>query len=139
MRLRFLSLFSRGLAAVALFALIASSPALHAQQPAQDSHIVSPAQLQQQVQNSAAVRQKNIESLTRILSTPAAEQAMKTAHVDPVQVKTAIPTLSNAELAKLSARAEHAQQEFVAGHLSNGAWVVILIAVVVVIIIIAVH
>lgn len=137
---RVYSLFARGLVFAALFSLFAWSSALRAQQPAQDnSHIISPSQLQQQVQDSAAVRQKNIDTLTQFLSTPQAEQAMKIAHANPEQVKTAIPQLSNAELANLSSRASHAQQDFAAGRISNGALIVILIAVIVVIILIFVH
>lgn len=139
---RSFSIFSTSLVLGALVALFSFSPALHAQQPAQnnqDNHIVSSTQLQQQVQDSAAVRQKNIDTLNQFLTTSVAQQAMKTAKADPVQVKTAIPTLSDAELANLSARAQHAQQEFAAGHLSTGAWLIIAIAIIVIIIVVAVH
>ena len=136
---RSFSIFSTSVVLAALVVLFSYSPALHAQQPAQDNHIVTSTQLQQQVQDSAAVRQENIDTLNQFLTTSVAQQAMKTAKVDPVQIKTAIPTLSDAELANLSVRTRHAQQEFAAGHLSNGAWLIIAIAVIVVIIIIAVH
>lgn len=135
------SFLSSGLALAALVSLFLSVPGLRAQAQnnQQDSHIVSSAQLQQQVQNSAAVRQKNIDTLNQFLSTPDAQQAMKTAKIDPVQVKTAVPTLSDAELANLSARAQHAQQEFAAGHLSNAVWLIIIIAIVVIIVVAVVH
>lgn len=137
------SFLSSGLALAALVSLFLAVPGLRAQAPArnnqQDSHIVSSAQLQQQVQDSAAVRQKNIDALNQFLSTPDAQQAMKTAKIDPVQVKTAVPTLSDAELANLSARAQHAQQEFAAGHLSNAVWLIIIIAIVVIIVVAVVH
>lgn len=136
---RFFRLMPRGLAAVALVFLLASSPALRAQDPAQDSHLVSPSQLQQQVENATTARQKNVTNLTQFLSTPAAEKAMKDARIDPVQVRTAIPTLSDAELANLSARASHAQQDFAAGHLGPTAWVLIIIIIAVVIVVAAIH
>ena len=109
---RFFSTITRGLAAFALVSLFASSFALRAQEPArtsassavsdQDSHLVSPAQLDSQMQASTEARQNEIKNLTKFLSTPLAEKAMKDAKVDPVQVRTAIPSLSDAELADLS-------------------------------------
>lgn len=136
---RIFSFLGSGLVIAALASVFAFSPALRAQEPAQDNHIVSSAQMQQQVQDSAAVRQKNIDTLDQFLSTPDAQQAMKTAKMDPVQVKTAIPTLSDAELASLSSRAQHAQQEFAAGRLSNAVWLLIIIAIVIIIVVAAVH
>ncbi len=139
----FLSLLTRGLTPVALCLLI-SAPALHAQQtqnqPAsQDHHLVSPDQMQQQVQNSTATRQQNIDTLNQFVSSPEAAKAMKDAKIDPVRVKTAIPTLSNAELANLSARAQHAQQDFAAGRISNLMIGLIIVLVVLVILIAAYH
>jgi hypothetical protein len=140
---RFLSLMTRGFAAFALLFLFSSSPALRAQEPAsnapQDTHLVSPAQLQQQVQGRTATRQQDIDTLTRFLSTPTAEKAMKDARVDPVQVKTAIPSLSDAELANLSARAAHAQSDFAGGSLTTLALALIIIAVVLIILLAVYH
>ncbi|HVT97353.1 MAG TPA: hypothetical protein VHE33_07570 [Acidobacteriaceae bacterium] len=144
--LRF-SLRSRGLVAAAAITLFASSCALRAQEPAStknqtassDSHLVSPSQLDSQVQTSTATRHQQVEGLTRFLSTPQAEKAMKDAKIDPAQVKTAIPTLSDAELAQLSARADKAQHDFAAGGLSTLALALIIIAVVLIILLAAYH
>lgn len=148
---RFSSLMMRGSAAIALATLLFSCSAARAQtspQPAapataqsadQSSHLVSPEQLANQVQSSAAVRQQRIEGLNRFLSTPQAEKAMKDAKIDPVQVKTAIPTLSDAEIANLSARADRAQHDFAAGGLSTLALALIIIAVVLIILLAAYH
>ena len=141
LRSSFLRVLSRGLAPVAL-SLFLSAPALYAQQnsPAsQDQHLVSPGQLQQQVQNAATTRQQNIDTLNQFVSTPEAAKAMKDAKVDPVQVKTAIPTLSNADLANLSARARHAQQDFAAGRISNLMIGIIIVVVVLIILLAAYH
>ncbi|HEX4036438.1 MAG TPA: hypothetical protein VHX37_00140 [Acidobacteriaceae bacterium] len=134
----FLRFLSRTFAAAALLSLLVSAPALHAQQ-SQDTHLVSPAQLQQQVQNATATRRQNIDALNRFVSTPQALQAMKDAKIDPAQVKTAIPTLSSAELADFSARAQHARQQFAAGGLGTLAIAIIIIAVVLVILLAAYH
>lgn len=137
---------ARGIAAAAMLFLLALMPAAHAQTttaPGQDSdsaaHLVSPAQLQQQVQDATAARQKNIAALTQFLSSSAATQAMQSHHIGTQQVKDAIPTLSDAELAELSARAAHAQQEFAAGSLSNNDLLIIILILVVVILIAVIH
>ncbi|HEX4308886.1 MAG TPA: PA2779 family protein [Acidobacteriaceae bacterium] len=148
---RFFSHFTRGLAAVALGSLLASTSALHAQEPAQaptqlttpaadqDTHLVSPAQLDQQVQSSAATRQKQIEDLNQFLTTPEAQKVMKDSKIDPVQVKTAIPSLTDAELADLSARADHAQHDFAAGFLGTTALLLIILVILVIILVSVYH
>jgi hypothetical protein len=139
-RSRFLRLLARGLAPVALCLLI-SAPALLAQQnqAQQDQHLVSPSQLQQQVQDSAATRQHQVDTLNQFVSSPQALKAMKDAKIDPVQVKTAIPTLSNADLANLSARAQHVQQDFAAGRISTLMIGLIIVLIVLVILLAAYH
>ena len=118
-----------GLLAVLLFA-----PAARAQ-----DHLVSPDALQQQVRTSSATRQQNIDAVTNFLSTPIAERAMKSHHYDPVKVRSAIPTLSNAELANLASRANDAQQKFAAGFLGSGVLVLLILIIVVIIVVAAVH
>lgn len=151
MHFRFFSTMTRGLAAFALVALFASTSALHAQQPVrsapasavtsqdQDAHLISPAQLNQQVQASTAARQKQIQDLTQFLSSPQAAQAMKDAKIDAAQVKTAIPALSDAELAELAARANHAQHDFAAGTIDNQTLLIIILVLVAVILIAVIH
>ncbi len=117
--------------ALGLAAAATLSPTLFAQ----DAHLVSPSQLQQQMDAASAMRQHNIDTLTSFLSTPAATHAMKSRGIDPVQVTNAIPNLSNAELASLSARATKAQQDFAAGNLSNNDLLLIILILVVVILI----
>jgi len=140
---RILSCVTRAFAAAALLSFLAG-PALRAQQTGAATqlaspHLVSPDQLQQQVQGATATRQADIENLTRFLSTPAADKAMRDAKVDPVQVRTAIPTLSDQELANLSQRATSAQQAFAAGTLSNNDLLIIILILVVVILIAVIH
>ena len=129
---------SRGFFAAALASLLALAPGFTPKASAQD-HVVTSQALQQQVENSSAARQSDIANVTKFLSTPEADQAMRSAKIDPVQVRTAIPTLSSAELANLSQRATHAQQQFAAGMIGTGMLLVIVIVIAVVIILIAVH
>ena len=83
------------------------------------SHVVSPADLQKEAVAASQVRQHNLDSVQQLLSTPAAEKALKSAKMDPQQVKTAVSTLNDQELAQLAARANKAQADFAAGHLSD--------------------
>ena len=127
------------LAVLALLAFFASSSALHAQ-PApsgtnSDSHLVTSAQLDQQVRHASATRQKQIEDLTNFVSTPEAQKVMKDAKIDPSQVKTAIPSLSDAELADLSARADRAQKDFSAGILGTTTLLLIILIILVIILV----
>ena len=132
-------LIMHALAAVALLALVASSSALRAQQtPSKansDTHLVTSAQLDQQVQASSATRQKQIQDLTQFVSTPEAQKVMKDAKIDPVQIKTAIPSLSDSELADLSARADRAQQDFSAGLLGTTTLLLIILIILVIILV----
>lgn len=133
------SFLTNGLALAAILALLAFTPALRAQQADQNDHLVSPNQLQQQVQSESAARQKNIDTLTQFLSSPTAVRAMESNHIDPAQVKNAIPALSDSELADLSARAAQAQQQFAAGAMSNNTLLIIILVLVAVILIAVIH
>jgi hypothetical protein len=101
------------------------------------SHVVSPADLQKQAVAASQARQHNVETVQHFLSTPTAEKALKSANINPQQVKTAVSTLSDQELAQLAARADRAQADFAAGTLSNRdlIWIILGIAVLVLIIV----
>jgi hypothetical protein len=106
---------------------------------AQD-HVVPPSDLQKDVSAVSATRQKNLAQVEDFLSSSAAQQAMKSAHINPEQVKNAIPQMSDDELAQLSARSEKAQKDFAAGRISDRDLLIILVGVaVLILIIVAVH
>ena len=102
---------------------------------AQD-HVVAPSDIQKDVAASSSARQKNQTQLENFVSSPEAQQALKSTHLDVSQVKNAIPNLNNEELADLSARSEKAQDDFAAGRLSDRDLIIILLAVVALILII---
>ena len=101
------------------------------------SHVVSPADLQREVVTASQARQHNLDTVRQFLSTPTAEKAMKSAQIDPRQVKTAVSTLDDQELARIAARADKAQADFAAGALSERdlIWIILAIAVIVLIIV----
>lgn len=100
------------------------------------SHVVSPADLQQQTVAASQVRQHNMETVQHLLSSVTAEKAMKSAKMDPQQVKTAISTLNDQDLAQLAARADKAQADFAAGTLSERDLILIILAIAVLVLII---
>jgi hypothetical protein len=100
------------------------------------SHVVSPADLQEATTAASQVRQHNMDSIQRLLSTPTAEKALKSANMDPQQVKTAVSTLNDQELAQLAARADKAQADFAAGSLDQRDLILIILGVAVLILII---
>ena len=122
----------------AMLIVLLSYPAgLFAQ--ASEDHIVSSQTLQNNLQTSSAERQSNIQTLKTFMSTPTAEKAMRDAKIDPVQVQKAIPTLSDRELADLSARATDTQQKFSAGVLGTSMLTLIIVLVAVIIIVAIIH
>jgi len=122
---------SRVLIACLVVALFAFPSSLLA-----DSHVVNPAELQNELVAASHARQHNMETVRQFLSTPIAEKAMRSSHVDPQQVKTAVSTLDDQELAQLAARATKAQADFAAGSLSDRDLILIILAVVALVLII---
>ena len=121
-----------GRISVFVAALFIVAPVLHAQ-----THVVSPADLQQETLTATQTRQQQIDTVNRFLSTPGAEKALKDANIDPQQVHAAVATLNDAELADLSNRASKAQNDFAAGSLTNNEllWIIIAIAVIILLIV----
>ena len=93
------------------------------------SHVVSPADLQKEMVKSTQARQHNLDTVKQFLSTPMAEKALKSAKMDPVQVKTAVSSLNDEDLAQLAVRADKAQADFTAGRLSDRDLILILLAI----------
>jgi hypothetical protein len=123
---------ARILIAMVLVTLFTVPPNLLAQ-----SHVVSPADLQKQVVSASQTREHNLRSVDTLLSSPRAEKALKSANINPQQVRTAVSTLSDEEVAQLAARADKAQADFAAGNLTERdlIWIILAIAVLVLIIV----
>ena len=103
-------------------------------------HVVSPSEMRKAVVDASLVRQQNLDTLKEFFSSETAQQALKAAHTDPEQVKKAVASLSDAELAQLASRAQNAQADFAAGHLSDRDLIIILIVIAgLILIIVAVH
>jgi len=123
--------FLKSLMVCALVTSLGVPPTVSAQ-----AHVVSPDELQAAVLVATQVRRKNSETVVSFLSTPKAEKALRTAHVDLRLVKNAVSSLDDEELARLAARVNKAHADFVAGRLSDRDLLVILIGIAALILII---
>ena len=103
---------------------------------AAQTHVVSPAELQKAAVAATQARQHDLETIQDLFSSPAAKKALREAHMDPQQVKQAVSSLNDQELAQLAARASKAQADFAAGKLSDRDLLIILVAVAALILII---
>ena len=103
---------------------------------AAQAHVVSPADLQKETLAASQARQRNQETVTEFLSSPRAQKALRSAHMDPMQVKTAVSTLSDQEVAQLASRSAHAQADFAAGRIDDRDLLIILVAIAALILII---
>jgi hypothetical protein len=103
---------------------------------AAQAHVVSPADLQQETMAASQARQRNLQTVTQFLSSQRAQKALRSAHMDPTQVKTAVSTLSDQELAQLASRSNKAQADFAAGRIDDRDLLLILVAIAALILII---
>jgi hypothetical protein len=99
-------------------------------------HLVSPSELQQAAVKASTARQQNLDQVKQFFSSEKAQQALKSAHVNPEQVKNAVSTLDDAELAQLASRVQKTQADFAAGTLSDRDLIIILVAIAALILII---
>ena len=99
-------------------------------------HVVSSFEPQKAALDASRVRQQNLDTLKEFFSSERAQRALKAAHTDPEQVKKAVASLSDAELAQLASRAQKAQADFAAGHLSDRDLIIILVVIAALILII---
>ncbi len=98
-------------------------------------HVVPLNELHQKVRSTQEERAKNIEDIQRVLSYPAAAEALQKANVNQEQMRQAVATLSDQELARLSDRARAAEKDvqggFIVGILALIGLIVVVIVVVV--------
>ena len=80
-----------------------------------DEHIVPLTELQQQLRSAAEERARDAADIERVLSYPAAVKEFARYNVSPNQVREAVATLSESELARLSDRARAAEADVEGG------------------------
>ena len=114
-----------------------AAPALRAQDR---EHVVSTQDLQKDVQKAAQTRQGNEEAVRELFRSDAAQNALKSAHVDYQKVDKAVGQLSDEELAKLAERSRQIEKDFAAGTMSDrDLLIILLIGVLIVLLVVAVR
>ena len=88
---------------------------LVAGQAVAEDHLVSREAARERVLDAATQRAHSLATIDAVLATPAAAQAAQGVGADTNQLRAALPTLSDAEIADLAARADALQSNPVAG------------------------
>ncbi|MBI3278334.1 MAG: hypothetical protein HYZ57_00665 [Acidobacteria bacterium] len=110
---------------------LAAPPSFSAQ-----PHVVALAELQADIVRTSQARQRNRDAVAGLLSSPRAEAALRAAHIDLKQVKTAVATLSDEDLARLAARSQKVEADLAAGRLTDRDLILILVGLAALILII---
>lgn len=92
-------------------------------------HVVSPTELQKAVVDASRGRQQNLDTLNQFFSSEKAQQALESAHQNPEQVRKAVASLSDDDLAELASRANKAQADFAAGRIDDHDLLIILVCI----------
>lgn len=125
---------SKNVALTALAFFLAAAfacPAFSAQ-----DHVVSSKNLHQAIIRSASSRKDHITQVEGFFSSPSVQKALEKSGMNLKQVRQAVPSLSNQELAQLAQRTHKIQSDFAAGALTNQQLTYIVIAIATAIIII---
>jgi hypothetical protein len=80
-----------------------------------EEHVVPLSELSQEGRAAAASRAGNLADVRRVLSLPAAQDALRKAQVNTGQMNRAIAQLSDDELSQLAAKARSAEQDVQGG------------------------
>ncbi len=105
---------------------------------AQEKHVVPLAELHHDAAAATESRQADLAQVEQFFSSELAQKALNSARINGEQVKTALPLLSNEELAKFAQQTSQLQTDFAGGALSNLhlTYIVIALATAVIILVI---
>jgi|ERR1700683_1337326 len=120
------------------FAIAMSLLCLVPQSLLAQQHVVNPADLQKEMVSSSAARQQNEATLNKFLLNDDAQKALRDAHVNQEQVKMAVHSMNDQELARLTSQANQAQHDIDAGMSARLATIIIVAVVIAVVIILVV-
>ena len=110
--------------------------ATHPQRTLAQDHVVSPSDVKKDLQAATSERKEQLAKVEGLLGTKEAQKAMADAHIDYQQVQTAVRSLSDEDLARVSARADRAQKDFAAGNFSDRDLILIILAIAILVLII---
>ncbi len=115
-------------ASLPVVSLLAQEPAAPGEDPAPEPHVVPLIELHEAAVAASSQRQENVSRLERFFTGETAEKALRTVRLNGNQVRNAIASLDDDELARLAARADKANSDFAAGSLTNQELTYIVIA-----------
>jgi hypothetical protein len=107
--------------------------AMYSPQAAAQEHVVPLSELKTRLGSKSQDRTRNLVDIQRVLSYPAAAAALKKSNVDPDQMRAAVATLDDEELARLADRARASEKDVEAGFIVG---ILALIGLIVVIIVV---
>jgi hypothetical protein len=101
-------------------------------------HVVSTSDLQQEILKVSESRQTNLAKVQEFFSSPSAQKALRNSKIDISKIQSAIPMLTDDELARLAAQTDKIQKDVAGGALTNQqiTYIIIALATAVVILII---
>lgn len=102
------------------------------------THLVTPDVAQARLLEASVERERNLATVDALLVSPAGSAALERVGVSEERVRGALPTLTDAELQDLAARAAALQADPTAGALTTKQWIWIIAAVVAIVVIIIV-
>lgn len=84
-----------------------------------DDHVLNAGDLHKSLVDARNHRQENLTRVENFLDSETGKNAMETAHLNPVEVKKAVSTLNDEELARLASQTQVPQSDLAAGALTN--------------------
>jgi hypothetical protein len=99
-------------------------------------HVVTPAEMNKVAVDASKARQHNMNTVREFVSSEKARHALQSSGMRPEQVKNAVASLNDAELAQLAAKVQTTQADFAAGKMSDHDLIIVLIAIAALILII---
>jgi hypothetical protein len=89
----------------------------------QGTNLVTPDAAQARLQEAGAARERNMATVEAFLASPEGASGMSAVGVSEARVRGTLPTLSDAELQDVAARAAALQADPVAGAMTTRQWI----------------
>jgi hypothetical protein len=100
------------------------------------NHVITPSDLEKMALQASQSRQQQVERMREFFSSETARKALRSAHLNPEQVKNAVSRLNDSELEQLASRVEKTQADFAAGNFSDRDLILVILAIAALILII---
>ena len=112
----------RILVALASAAVLSAVPVVAEELATPGTHLVTPDVAQARLSEAGAERERNLATVEALLASPEGAAGLKAVGVTEARVRGSLPTLSDAELQDMAARAAALQADPVAGAMTNRQW-----------------